>query len=243
MKIRCIVVDDEPLAVEKLTGYFERMTLLQCEGTFENALEAMEFLHSHPIDLVFLDIQMEKLTGIQMLEIMKNRPRIIITSAYDKYALKGYELDVTDFLLKPISFERFIKAVDKVAAEMMAEAESVTTVAVPAEELPDNDFIFVKADYQMQKVRLADIIFIEGMKDYLRIHLENSRIMTLMSFSRMEKALPSSRFKRIHKSFIIPVDKIDQVERTVVTIGSHKIPIGNKYRKDFFDFLEKNRIV
>ena len=242
MKIRCIVVDDEPLAIEKLTGYIGRMPLLSLEASFESALEAMEYLHSNPVDLVFLDIQMEKLTGIQFLEIMKKRPRIVITSAYNQYALKGYELDVADYLLKPISFDRFVKSVDKVAAEMMAEPEAHTPI-VRQEERREEDFIFVKADYQMQKVNLADILYIEGMKDYLRIHLPNARIMTLMSFTRMEKALPSDRFRRIHKSFIIPVDKIDQVERTLVMIGPHKIPIGNKYRKEFFDFLEQKKIV
>jgi DNA-binding LytR/AlgR family response regulator len=186
---------------------------------------------------------MEKLSGIQFLEIMKNRPRVVITSAYDRYALKGYELDITDYLLKPISFDRFVKAVDKVAAEMMAEPSNHRVTAVAEEHAPGNEFIFVKADYQMQKVNLSDILFIEGMKDYLRIHLPNARIMTLMSFSRMEKALPPEQFRRIHKSFIIPVDKIDQVERTMVMIGSHKIPIGNKYRKEFFDYLEKKKIV
>jgi two-component system, LytTR family, response regulator len=243
MKIRCVVVDDEPLAVEKLTGYIQRVHMLELVGTFEGALEAMEFLRSRPADLIFLDIQMEKLSGIQFLEIMKNRPRVVITSAYDRYALKGYELDISDYLLKPISFDRFVKAVNKVAAEMLSEPESPGTQAHTEEHPAENDFIFVKADYQMQKVNLSDILFIEGMKDYLRIHLPSSRIMTLMSFTRMEKALPPDRFRRIHKSFIIPVEKIDQVERTVVMIGPHKIPIGNKYRKEFFDYLEKKKIV
>ena len=243
MKIRCIVVDDEPLAIEKLTGYIQRIPMLTLEGSFDSALDAMDYLHSHPADLIFLDIQMEKLTGIQFLEIMKRRPRIIITSAYDQYALKGYELDVSDYLLKPISFDRFIKAVDKVAAEIIADPEPVIKGVRTEEVTAGEDYIFVKADYQMQKVNLADILFIEGMKDYLRIHLPNARIMTLMSFTRMEKALPPERFRRIHKSFIIPVDKIDQVERTLVMIGPHKIPIGNKYRKEFFDFLEKKKIV
>lgn len=243
MKIHCIVVDDEPLAIEKLTGYIRRIPMLELAGTFEGALEAMEFLRSNHADLIFLDIQMEKLSGIQFLEIMKNRPRVVITSAYDRYALKGYELDITDYLLKPISFDRFVKAVDKVAADMMSEPVVPHGDARAEEFVPENDFIFVKADYQMQKINLSDILFIEGMKDYLRIHLPNARIMTLMSFARMEKALPSDRFRRIHKSFIIPVDKIDQVERTLVMIGPHKIPIGNKYRKEFFDYLEKKKIV
>lgn len=243
MKIHCIVVDDEPLAVEKLTGYINRLPMLELVGTFEGALEAMEFLRSSHADLLFLDIQMEKLSGIQFLEIMKNRPHVVITSAYDRYALKGYELDISDYLLKPISFDRFVKAVDKVAAEMMTEPANQPVTVQNNQQAPENEFIFVKADYQMQKVNLSDILFIEGMKDYLRIHLPNARIMTLMSFSRMEKALPSDRFRRIHKSFIIPVDKIDQVERTMVIIGSHKIPIGNKYRKEFFDYLERKKIV
>jgi two-component system, LytTR family, response regulator len=243
MKIRCVVVDDEPLAAEKLTGYIQRIPMLELAATFENALDAMEFLRANPADLIFLDIQMEKLTGIQFLEIMKTRPRVVITSAFDQYALKGYELDVADYLLKPISFDRFMKSIDKVAAEMMADPDNQMNAIASGETGTGNEFIFVKADYQMQKVNLSDILFIEGMKDYLRIHLPNSRIMTLMSFTRMEKALPADRFRRIHKSFIIPVDKIDQVERTTVVIGPHKIPIGNKYRKEFFDYLEQKKIV
>jgi two-component system LytT family response regulator len=243
MKLRCIIVDDEPLAIEKLADYVHRMPLLTLETTFDNAIDAMEYLRAHPTDLMFLDIQMERLTGIQMLEIMKTRPCVVITSAYSQYAVRGYDLDVTDYLLKPISFERFVMAVEKAMMQILPDPPEEHEETQSEDHTGPADVIFVKADYHMQKVKLSEILFIEGMKDYLRIHLPTGRIMTLMSFVKLEKALPPDRFRRIHKSYIIPVDKIEQVERNHVMVGSHKIPIGNKYRKEFFGYLEKKQVI
>ncbi|MFH1296295.1 MAG: LytTR family DNA-binding domain-containing protein [Bacteroidota bacterium] len=238
MKIKCIVVDDEPLAIEKISEYIVRVPSLELLASFDNAIDALEFLRDKKTDLVFLDIQMEKFTGIQLLEILRNPPKIIITSAYDTYALKGYELDVTDYLLKPISFERFLKAVSKVSEELHA-TKAVEPATTQTAEKKASDFIFIKADYHMRKIRFDDILFIEGMKDYLRLHLQNERIMTLMSFMKMEKALPPDRFMRVHKSYIVSLDKIERIERNTIMISGHKIPIGNKYKKGFFEYLEK----
>lgn len=243
MKIKCIVVDDEPLAIEKITEYIERIPSLDLMASFDNAISALEFLRDKKTDLVFLDIQMDKFTGIQLLEILRNPPKIIITSAYDSYALKGYELDVTDYLLKPISFERFLKAVNKVGGEIRAEkssrpgTDSDATIKLPA------DYIFIKADYHMHKVKLENILYIEGMKDYLRLHLPTERIMTLMSFMKMETILPPDKFMRVHKSYIVSLDKIERIERNTIMIAGAKIPIGNKYKKEFMEYLEKEKVL
>lgn len=243
MNIECIVIDDEPLAIEKLTGYIQQIPFLDLKSSFENAIDALEYLRDKHVDLVFLDIQMDTFTGIQLLEILRNPPKIILTTAYDQYALKGYELDVSDYLLKPISFERFLKAVNKVGAEIWARKGSGHQGQQSVQEPQGNGFIFVKADYHMHKIKLDDIQFIEGMKDYLRIHLPNERIMTLMSFMKMEKVLPANKFMRVHKSFIVSLDKIERIERNIIMIGPHKIPVGNKYKKEFMDYLERENVL
>ncbi|TSA27749.1 MAG: DNA-binding response regulator [Bacteroidetes bacterium] len=243
MNIRCIVVDDEPLAIEKITEYIQRIPSLELLSTFDNAIDAMEFLRDKKTDLVFLDIQMDNFTGIQLLEILRNPPKIIIISAYDSYAVKGYELDVSDYLLKPISFERFLKAVNKVSGEIRNERPSAPSADTETRAKPAADYIFIKADYHMHKVKLENILYIEGMKDYLRLHLPNERIMTLMSFIKMEKVLPPDRFMRVHKSFIVSLDKIERIERNTIMISGQKIPIGNKYKKEFFEYLEKEKVL
>jgi len=243
MNIKCIIVDDEPLAIEKMREYVSRIPYLELLATFDNAIDALEFMRDRKTDLVFLDIQMEKFTGIQLLEILRNPPKIIITSAYDNYAVKGYELDVTDYLLKPISFERFLKAVTKVSREIRSEKPAQPAGMQESAVKPPADYIFIKADYHMHKVKLENILYIEGMKDYLRLHLPNERIMTLMSFMKMEKILPTDQFMRVHKSFIISLDKIERIERNTVMIAGQKIPIGNKYKKEFLDYLEKENVV
>lgn len=243
MNIKCIVVDDEPLAIEKVTEYINRIPYLELLASFDNAIDALEFMRDKKTDLVFLDIQMEKITGIQLLEILRNPPKIIITSAYDSFALKGYELDVSDYLLKPISFERFLKAVNKVAGEIRSSKASGPAGDQDAGAKPPADYIFIKADYHMHKVKLENILYIEGMKDYLRLHLPNERIMTLMSFMKMEKVLPPDRFMRVHKSFIVSLDKIERIERNVILVAGQKIPIGNKYKKEFIEYLEKEKVL
>jgi len=243
MNIKCIVVDDEPLAIEKITEYIKRIPYLDLLASFDNAIDALEFMRDKKTDLVFLDIQMDKFTGIQLLEILRNPPKIIITSAYDQYALKGYELDVTDYLLKPISFERFLKAVNKVGTEIRSDQSSRPVIETEGNVKPPAEYIFIKADYHMHKVKLENILYIEGMKDYLRLHLPNERLMTLMSFMKMEKVLPPDRFMRVHKSFIISLDKIERIERNTVLVAGQKIPIGNKYKKEFFEYLEKEKVL
>jgi two-component system LytT family response regulator len=227
MLIRCIAIDDEPLALTKLEGFIAKIPDLKLLRTFDNAIEAIGWLKENNTDLIFLDIQMAQLTGIQFIEATKTDARIIITSAYDQYAIKGFELNVTDYLLKPFSFQRFLQAVNRVMEQMAAN--TVKEVTADSEK-----FIFVKTEYRLERVDIDDILYIEGMKDYLRIICSDKKIMTLQSFSKLEESLPIKRFCRVHKSFIVAIDKIASVERGIIHIAGKRIPVSNTYKETFF---------
>lgn len=233
MKIKCVVVDDEPLAIEKLSVFIGRIPFLELVETFTNPLDALSYLRSNDADLLFLDIQMEDLTGIQLIDVLQKKPKIILTTAYDQYALQGYELNISDYLLKPISFERFLKAVNKVANAFSSELSHTVKHENPA----SHDFIFVKTEYRMQRIMLADILYIEGMKDYLHIITKTGGIMTLMNFAQMMTQLPLGSFIRVHKSYIVALSKIESVERDRILINGKHIPIGETYRKDFYQAI------
>jgi two-component system LytT family response regulator len=228
MEIKCVVIDDEPLAISKLENFFARVPGLKLLRSFDNALEALTWMKENTVDVVFLDIQMEELTGIQLLENTDLKSKIIITSAYDQYAIKGFELNVADYLLKPFSFDRFLKAVDKVMEYYSTKPDVNKT---PAEE---NKFLFVKTEYRYERIDIDDILYIEGMKDYLMIVCSDRRIMTLQSFSMIERSLPANKFCRVHKSFMVATDKIRSVERGVVLIGDRRIPVSSTYRESFY---------
>lgn len=223
--INCIIVEDAPLAVDKLKNFISKVPLLDLAGTFDNGLDAFDFLQSNTIDLLFLDIQMEQFTGLQLLQALHTRPHIIIVSAYGEYAVQGFEYDVTDYLLKPYSFERFLKAVNKVQTEMASNP--------PAQPLP-KDYIFLKTEYRMVRINLCDILYIEGKGAYLHVITDTTIIMTLLSFKEIESLLPAKQFIRIHKSYLIAINKIDNIERNVVKIANMRIPIGKSYLKDFY---------
>ncbi len=242
MKITCIAVDDEPLALQKMHDYIMRVGYLELLAEFDNALDALDFLKSNSVDLVFLDIQMEELTGIQMIESMKIKPKVVFTTAYDEYAIKGYELDICDYLLKPISFTRFLQSCEKIHGMLNKEPEEeYKPIIIPADQ-NKQDFFFVKDGSVTQKVMLNDILFVEGMKDYLRIHTTSDKIMTLLSFKKLEQSLTYPTFVRIHKSYLIAVDKITSIERNRVTIGKEILPIGESYRRQFFKVVEDNKL-
>jgi two-component system, LytTR family, response regulator len=217
MSINCIVVDDTPLAVEKLEGFIRQVPLLNLLKSFNNALDAISFMMANPVGLVFLDIQMEKFTGLQFLESLNNPPAIIIVSAYSQYAVQGFEHSVADYLLKPYSFERFLKAVEKVQKDADAGHQK--------------EYMFVKTEYRMERVSFSDILYIEGQGAYLKIVTHKSRIMTLQSFQNMECLLPPGKFVRVHKSYIVAMDKIESIERNRIRIGDQLIPIGSSYRE------------
>lgn len=223
-KINCIIIEDEPLALERTRMYVQRLPYLELQATFENGVEALAFLRTHKTDLVFLDIRMDELSGIQLLEAVKIDSQVIITTAYPEYALKGYELAVTDYLLKPFTFERFLQAVDR-AQQNLQKTETV----------PVKNFIFVKTEYRLEKLLLNELLYIEGMRDYRRIHTINKRIMTLQTFGDFEQEIPAEIICRVHKSFMVALDKIDSIERDRIKIREALIPISDTYRKAFFE--------
>ena len=230
MKINCIILEDEPLALNKVSGYIKRIDYLNLLFAFNNAIDAIGFLKTTTVDLIFLDIRMKKLTGIQFLESLKSKPKIIITSAYDEYALKGYELDVSDFLLKPFTFDRFVKSVEKVYVDLIDKN---------FEQKPE--YIFVKTEYRIEKIDFKDIFYIQGMKDYLQIVSDKKKIMTLQSFKNILQFLPKKDFIRVHNSYVVSIEKIENIERNRIKIGEKIIPISDSYKDAFFTLLHEKK--
>jgi len=237
--IRCLVVDDEPLALDILTDYIEKIPFLQLVAATTSAFEALAIAQKDEVDLIFLDVQMPELTGIQFLKIINGRCNVILTTAYSQYALDGYELDVTDYLLKPIAFDRFYKSVLKV--QNMAQG-NVTVTNTKAAGNSLNTYIFVKIEHRIQKIYLDDILYIEGLKDYISIFTRSERIITLQHLKKMEESLPAGRFIRVHKSYIVAIDKIESIERSRIQIADKIIPIGDTYRDGFFKIIEDKNI-
>lgn len=241
MKINCIAVDDEPPALAQMEDYIKRVPFLNLLKTFDNGLETLDFLKNNEVDLVFLDIQMEGFTGIQLLSTLKKKPSVIFTTAYDRYAIQAFDLDVSDYLLKPISFERFIKAVEKVYDGINNLKKTTTPVIthVEAHNHDEKTFMFVKTEYRMQRVDFKEILYVEGLKEYLIVKTLTGRVITLQNFKTMEEALPESNFIRVHKSYIVALDKIEYIERNRIKIADQLIPIGDTYRKIFFEKLDQ----
>lgn len=230
MKIKCIIIEDEPLAIEKLTDFIQRYPMLELCSSFDNAIDAIVYLKTEPVDLVFLDIQMEGFSGIQFLETINQKPFIIITSAYDQYALKSYEFSVDDYLLKPYSFERFVQSVEKVADKYNKSI---------AKNGKQKEFIFVHTEYRMERIELKDILYIEGMKDYLKIVTTSKDILTLKSFKTLLEMLPPTDFVRTHKSYVVALSKIENIERNRIKIGNKLIPVSDTYKPDFYKAIER----
>lgn len=236
MAIKCIIVDDEPLAIEIVESYVIKIEQLQLLGTFRNAIQAFAFLQQHQVDLIFLDIQMPKLSGIDFLKTLKNPPKVIFTTAFRDYALDGFELEVVDYLLKPIPFDRFLKAVAKVMHQPSSTPQSV----VQKTENVSDDYVYFKVDKKMVKTKMADVLYIESIKDYVKVRTEEKEIITQQKISYLEESLPRQQFLRIHRSFIVNVDKIDAYSATDVEIGKHSIPIGRNYKNDVMKVLARN---
>jgi two-component system LytT family response regulator len=232
VQINCIVIEDEPLASKKLIGFINKIGYLKLCESFDNAIDAISFLKENSIDLIFLDIQMEEFTGIQFLETVKERPKVIITTAYEKYALKGYELDVVDYLLKPFTFDRFLQSVEKVFKSSNKELTPKS-----------KNSIFVKTEYRLEKIKIDEILFIEGMSEYLGIVTTQKRILTLQNFSAITKILPDDNFFRVHKSFLVAIDKIKSIERNRIKIGDKIIPISDTYKDAFYSKLKDKNII
>lgn len=226
MTYRCVTVDDEPLALEKINGFVEQLPQLKLEASFDNARDALNYLASHPADILFLDIQMDRLTGLDLLAALPEKPQVILTTAYSEYALKGYELEVTDYMLKPYSFERFARAANLTIKRIDEKAASQSA-----------DFIFVKADYRLVKVKLEEILFIEGMRDFRCIVTTTGKILTQQTFGSFEEQLPASAFVRVHKSYMVAVAKIESIEKHRIKIGKELLPVSESYRATFYKVI------
>ena len=237
MKINCIAVDDEPLALKKMENYISKVEFLNLVGLIDNGVDAVSFIRMNKVDLIFLDIQMSDLSGIGLLKSLTHRPIVILTTAYEEYALEGYEYSVTDYLLKPISFTRFMKAVN--AAAEVYLTNTLTISSNFSGELKDKSLghIFVKTSNKLQKVLLDDILYIEAMKDYVKIWTAKEKIVSLNNMKRFMEKLPADRFIRIHKSYAIAIDKIDAIKKNHVEIGRQDIPIGYTFRNLVAGFM------
>jgi DNA-binding LytR/AlgR family response regulator len=235
MSIKCIIVDDEPLAIEILESYVEKIEQLKLVNTFRNAVAAFTYLQQNTVDLIFLDIQMPKLSGIDFLKTLQHPPKVIFTTAFRDYAVQGFELEIVDYLLKPIPFERFLKAVAKVLHQPTLPQPSTVSKDTPAD-----NYVYFKVDKKMIKTRMADVLYIESIKDYVKVKTPDKEIVTQQKISYLEESLPREQFLRIHRSFIVNLEKIDAYTATDVEIGKHSIPIGRNYKNDVMKILAKN---
>jgi DNA-binding LytR/AlgR family response regulator len=235
-KHTCIIVDDETLARELLTRHLAKIPQLELLATCHNAIEAKFALEQHSPDILFLDINMPNLSGLELLRMLKRRPATVLTTAYSEHALEGYELDVLDYLLKPIEFERFFKAVGK-ATEWLDRGQSGGNQLTEAAKTPPPTHFFVKSEYKIVKVIFDEILFIEAMEKYVRIHTAAERIVTLLSMSQLESDLPAAQFVRIHRSYIVNLDKISSIEGTLVHIGKQSLPVSKSKRQAFLEMV------
>jgi len=229
MEIKGLIIDDEPLARNVIQEYAKKIPSLTIIGECEDAICAHQVLQNKSVDLIFLDINMPKLTGIEFLKTLKNPPLVIFTTAYSEYALDGFELNVIDYLKKPFSFERFCKAYFR-AEELLLLKHSALKPEVTEKQ---NDFLFIKSDKKTIKVKISEICYIEGLGDYIKIYMTDKKLVTNLSMKKIENLLPVDQFYRIHKSFIISFDKIESIEGNMVKINNAKLPVGNSFRQNF----------
>lgn len=237
--INCLVVDDEPLARNLLSDYVKKVPYLNLVSTAENAISALSILRENDIDLLLLDIQMPELTGINMLKALQKKPMVILTTAYSEYALESYDLDVVDYLLKPVTFERFLKALEKVNQRL---PQKEMPISAPVLEKPPA-FVFVKDGTKLVKVVLDDILYVEGLKDYVTIHTRQQKIVSLQRLKTLEEQLPPEQFIRIHNSFIVALNAISAIHRGEVQIGTMRLPVSESYKKSFKDWVDKNHLL
>jgi len=234
MKIKCLAIDDEPLALQQIAGYIQQIPFLKLEAQCTNAFEALKVLESKSIDLMFVDINMPDLNGLEFVKSLEQKPLLIFTTAYSEYALEGFKVDAIDYLLKPFYFSEFSKAVQK--------AHNQFELRQNAKEVLDsnNDYLFIKSEYKLVRINLADILYIEGMKEYVRIHLAGQKpVMSLLSMKSLEEKLPEKRFMRVHRSYIVNLDKIITVERFRIVFDNVHIPVSENYKEKFQAFLNE----
>lgn len=242
MMLNCIAVDDEPLALGLVCSFISQTPFLALKGRFSSGVKALEAIHDQEIDLIFLDIQMPDLNGIQMARLLDRQPggsgpRVIFTSAFNNFALEGYKVDALDYLLKPFDYEEFLKAANKARtyAEMLKPVSPV--VAAPEQD----EYLFLKVEYQLVRVAIKDILYVEGLKDYVKVYLENTDkpILTLTSLKTMEQKLSPKSFMRVHRSYIVALEKVSTVTKNALCVGDLNITVGDQYRDTFNDYLKK----
>jgi DNA-binding LytR/AlgR family response regulator len=232
MKIKCVLIDDEPLAIKVLQNYFTNFTDFEVVATFNNSLEALDFINSTPVDAVFLDINMPMMTGFELISLVENKTKVIITTAFREFAAESYDLDVLDYLVKPIPLPRFIKCINKITTEFNLKNN------IKVETSKGDSHIFIKVDKKMMKINIEEILFVEGMKEYIKVVTPDKTYITHKSLTSLSEELPSDRFLRIHKSYVIALNKVKSIEGNRIQIQSYTIPIGRNYSKEV-----KNKIL
>ena len=245
MTLNCIAVDDEPLALGLVCTFIEKTPFLNLVGRYSSAVEALEGLHALSIDLLFLDIQMPDLTGIELARVLEKSPetrppRIVFTTAFNQFALEGFKVDALDYLLKPFNYEEFLRAANKAKTyfELLHRADVAPAAPAPP---PDEDCLFLKVEYQLVRVAFDDILYVEGLKDYAKVHLKSAKhpLLSLTSLKSLEEKLPTKRFMRVHRSFIVGLDKITAVTRNNILIGEVNIPVSEQHKEIFNQFLSR----
>jgi len=240
--LNCIAVDDEPLALGLVCAFIEQTPFLNLVGKFSSAIEALKVIHQQKIDVMYLDIQMPDLNGIELARVLDhspNKPRIIFTTAYNQFALEGYRVDALDYLLKPFNYEEFLRSAHKAMAyyELVNKPGTTTT----EKESIENDYLFLKVEYQLMRIAFKDIVYIESLKDYVKVWLNNGEkpVMSLTSLKALEEKLPASRFMRVHRSYIVALDKINAINRNAISINNINITVGDQYKETFNQFVKK----
>ena len=239
--LECIAVDDEPLALGLVCAFIEKTPFLNLAGRYSSAVEALQIINNKPIDVIFLDIQMPDLTGIELARVLEKAgskaPRIIFTTAFNQYALDGFRVDAIDYLLKPFNYEEFLRA----ASKAQAYVELVQKASSSGSSEPKDEYLFLKVEYQLVRIAYDDILYTEGLKDYVKVHLKSDPkpILSLTSLKALEEKLPASKFMRVHRSFIVNLDKISAITRNTIQIGPTSIPVSDQYKEAFSQFLSK----
>jgi len=234
--IRTLAIDDEPLALKLISGYISRTPFLELVSTFDNPLSVLEFLEHESVDLIFADIQMPDLSGTDFVRLMNKGPKVVFTTAFERYAIEGFKLNVVDYLLKPFSYDEFLIAVQKV--QTLIELEHKALPQIDA----NNEFLFLKSEYKIRRINFNDILYIEGLKDYIKVFIKNEEkpILSISTLKMVESKLPAQHFMRVHRSFIVNLDKIETIERSRIVFGKLYIPISEQYKDGFQEFLDRN---
>ena len=234
--LRAVAIDDEPLALKLIASYIEKTPFLELVEVFDNPVDAMSFLEQNTVDLMFLDIQMPDLKGTELARLLNNGPKIIFTTAYEKYAIEGFKLEAVDYLLKPFSYEEFLKAVQKAKKIIGFEKQELSVIEA------NKEFLFLKSEYKIRRINFNDINYIEGLKDYIKVYVRNEPhpILSLSTLKAVEAKLPELKFMRVHRSYIVNLDHIETIERSRIIFGNKYIPVGDQYKVKFQEFLDKN---